>query len=293
MPMVEVSWGFTSRTSTPRFRAREWIFSKQGPVGEAVLFAAEVSAGAVSSPGLTEVLELFRGDGDPVFLGDGHHLVGDLPEEEFLGSLVGSPVHLLQGEGEVANQVPVTHHRQRQVVGVAVHVYPQDPVGLGVDGRGKPLAPGEVGVDLAVLEPEGHVVGQGGVGPLEQGLQLGVGGPDQGVDVSAVPQVDPEPEGIPLGFQAQVGVALLGGVPPGVEEALPPFLPLPLQGQKGLAGEVFALELFKELPPPKTTLRGSWPSSRAESRMAWAFSMAPSAYRVLRPKRVQRGPSPA
>jgi hypothetical protein len=78
--------------------------------------------------------------------------------------------------------------------------------------------------------PEGHVVGQGGVGPLEQGLQLGVGGLDPGADVTAVPQVDPEPEGIPLGFQAQAGVALLGGVPPGVEEALPPFLPRPLGG---------------------------------------------------------------
>jgi hypothetical protein len=131
----------------------------------------------------------------------------------------------------VANQVPVlTHHRQRQVVGVAVHVYPQDPVGLGVDGRGKPLAPGEVGVDLAVLQLEGHVVREGSVDPLEEGLQLGMGGLDQGTDISPVPQVDPEPEGTVPGFQAQVGVALLGGVPPGVEEALPPFLPLPLQG---------------------------------------------------------------
>jgi hypothetical protein len=181
-----------------------------------------------------------------VFLGQGHHLVGDLPEEEFLSSLVGSPVHLLQGEGEVALQVPVRgDHGEGQVVGVAVHVYPQDPVRLRVDGRGKLLAPGEVGVDLAVLQPEGHVVGQGGVGPLEQGLQLGMEGLDQGTDISAVSQVDPEPEGIRLGFQAQVGVALLGGVSPGVEEALPLFLPLPLQGQKGLAGEVFALELFK------------------------------------------------
>jgi hypothetical protein len=119
---------------------------------------------------------------------------------------------------------------ERQVVRVAVHVYPQDSVRLGVDGRGKPLAPGEVGVDLSSLELEGHVVGEGGVGPLEQGLQLGVGGPDQGADVSAVPQVDPEPEGIPLGFQAQVGVALLGGITPGVEEALSLFLPLPLEG---------------------------------------------------------------
>jgi hypothetical protein len=74
------------------------------------------------------------------------------------------------------------------------------------------------------------VVGEGGVDPLEQGLQLGMGGPDLGLDVAAVPQVDPEPEGIPLGFQAQVGVALLGGVASGVEEALPPFLPLPLEG---------------------------------------------------------------
>jgi hypothetical protein len=56
-----------------------------------------------------------------------------------------------------------------------------------------------------------------------------VGCLEQGTDISAVPQVDPEPEGIPLGFQAQVGVALLGGVPPGVEEALSLFLPLPLE----------------------------------------------------------------
>jgi hypothetical protein len=123
-----------------------------------------------------------------VFLGGGHHLAGDPPEEEFLGPLVGSPVHPLQGEGEVANQVPVPpHHRQRQVVRVGVHVYPQDPVGLGVDGRGKRLAPGEVGVDLPFLQPEGHVVGQRGVDPLEQGLQLRMGSPDQGTDVAAVP----------------------------------------------------------------------------------------------------------
>jgi hypothetical protein len=99
-------------------------------------------------------------DGDPVFLGGGHHLVGDPPEEEFLGTLVGSPLHFLQGEGEVANQVPVlTHHRQRQVVGISVDVYPQDPVSPGVDGRGKLLAPGEVGVDFAIFQLEKHVVG--------------------------------------------------------------------------------------------------------------------------------------
>jgi hypothetical protein len=61
----------------------------------------------------------------------------------------------------------------------------------------------------------------------------------------------PSPE-----FQAQVGVALLGGVPPGVEEASPPFLPLPLQGQKGLAGEVFALQLLKEFSPTEDHLAG-------------------------------------
>ena len=48
-------------------------------------------------------------------------------------------VHLLQGEGEVALQVPVGRdHGEGQVVGVAVHVYPQDPVLLGVDGWGSP-----------------------------------------------------------------------------------------------------------------------------------------------------------
>jgi hypothetical protein len=113
-----------------------------------------------------------------------------------------------------------------------------------------------VGVDLAVLQPEGRVVGEGGVGPLAQDVQLRVGGLDQGLDVSAVPQVDPEPEGTVPGFQTQVGVALLGGVPPGVEEAPPPLLPRPLQGQEGLAGEVFAPELFKHLSAPEDHLAG-------------------------------------
>jgi len=157
----------------------------------------------------------------------------------------------------VANQVPVlTHHRQRRVVGVAVHVHPQDPVRLRVDGRGKPLAPGEVGADLAVLQPEGHVVGQGGVGPPEQGVRLRVGGPDLGLDVAAVPQVDPEPEGVPLGFQAQVGVALLGGVPPGVEETLPPFLLLPPKALPSFSREVPPLQSLKELPPAEDHLSG-------------------------------------
>jgi len=59
-----------------------------------------------------------------------------------------------------------------------------------------------------------------------------------------------------LGFQTQVGVAFLGGVSPGVEEALPPFLPLPLQGQKGLAGEMPPLQLLEELPPAEDHLSG-------------------------------------
>ena len=88
------------------------------------------------------------------------------------------------------------------MVGVGVHVYPQHPVRLGVDGRGEFLAPGEVGVEFTVLELKGHVVGQGGVGPLEQRFHLRVGSPDQGTHVSAVPQVDPEPEGAVSGLQA-------------------------------------------------------------------------------------------
>ena len=93
--MVEVSWGLTSRTSTPRFRARDVDLLQEGPVGEAVLFPPERPPGAIALSGLPEVFETLGGDGDPVFLGDGHHLVGDLPERELLGPLVGSPVHLL------------------------------------------------------------------------------------------------------------------------------------------------------------------------------------------------------
>ena len=116
------------------------------------------------------------------------------------------------------------------MIRVGVDVHPQDPVSPGVDRRGKLLAPGEVGVDLSFLELEGHVVGEGGVDPLAQGVQLRVSCLDQGLDVSAVPQVDPEPEGALLGFQAQVGVAFLGGVATRVEEALSLFFPLPLEG---------------------------------------------------------------
>jgi hypothetical protein len=113
-----------------------------------------------------------------------------------------------------------------------------------------------VGVDLAVLQLEGHVVGEGGVGPLEQSFPLGVGGLDLGADVTAVPQVDPEPEGILLGFQAQVGVALLGGVSPGVEEALPLFLSLPPKALPSFSREVPPLQLLEELSPAEDHLSG-------------------------------------
>jgi hypothetical protein len=83
-----------------------------------------------------------------------------------------------------------------------------------------------------------------------------VGGTDPGADVAAVPQVDPEPEGIPLGFQAQVGVALLGGVPPGVEEALPLFLPLPPKALPSFSREVPPLQLPEELSPAEDHLSG-------------------------------------
>jgi hypothetical protein len=69
-----------------------------------------------------------------------------------------------------------------------------------VDRRGKFLAPGEVGVDLPFLELEGRIVREGGVDPLEERLQLRVGGLDQDVDVATVAQVDPEPEGTVPGF---------------------------------------------------------------------------------------------
>ncbi len=125
-----------------------------------------------------------------------------------------------------------------------------------MDRRRKLLAPGKVGVDPTVLQLQGHVVRQGGVDPLAQGVQLGMRGLDQGLNVAAVPQIYPKPEGAVLRLQAQVGVALLGGVPTGVEEALSFFFPLSLQGQKGFAGEVFALELLKEFSAPEDHLSG-------------------------------------
>ena len=65
---------------------------QQGPIGEAVLFAAEVSAGTIAPSGLPEVFEALRADGDSVLFSNGHDLVGDLPEDEFF---VGGSIHLL------------------------------------------------------------------------------------------------------------------------------------------------------------------------------------------------------
>jgi hypothetical protein len=76
------------------------------------------------------------------------------------------------------------------------------------------------------------------------------------LDVSAVPQVDPEPEGAVSGLQAQVGVALLGGVPSGVEEALPLFLPLPPKALPSFSREVPPLQLLEELSAPEDHLSG-------------------------------------
>ncbi len=79
---------------------------------------------------------------------------------------------------------------------------------------------------------------------------------DQGLGITAAPQIGPEPEGTVFGFQAQVGVTFLGCLSPGVEEALSLFLPFSLEGQKGFAGEVFALQLLEELSPAEDHLAG-------------------------------------
>ncbi len=120
----------------------------------------------------------------------------------------------------------------------------------------------KVGVDLALLEGELHVVGKGGVRPLHQGVQVGVARLHEGVGVAPVPEADPEPQGPVPDEEPQVGVAPLGPVPPGVERALPPLLPLPLEPLEGLAGEVPSLELFK-------------PSSPSEHHLAGVFSPLP------------------
>jgi len=52
---------------------------QEGAVGEAVLLPAEPSPGAVAPFGLPEVLQPLGGEGDAVFFGYRHHLVGDLP----------------------------------------------------------------------------------------------------------------------------------------------------------------------------------------------------------------------
>ncbi|BCZ95547.1 hypothetical protein TthAK1_21640 (plasmid) [Thermus thermophilus] len=80
---------------------------EEGGVGKAVGLPPEGPPRAVPSPPLGKVLQALRGDSHAVFQGQGDHLVGDLPEDELLGSFVRSAVHLLQGEGEVAPQVPV------------------------------------------------------------------------------------------------------------------------------------------------------------------------------------------
>jgi hypothetical protein len=59
-----------------------------------------------------------------------------------------------------------------------------------------------------------------------------------------------------LRFQAQVGVALLGGVTPGVEEALPLFLPLPPKALPSFSREVPPLQLLEELSPAEDHLAG-------------------------------------
>ena len=93
------------------------------------------------------------------------------------------------------------------MVGVGVHVYPQHPVRLGVDGRGKLLGPGEVGLNLSLPQGEPHVVGKPRVNPLQELIQVGVARPHQ---------------------QPEVEVAPLAPVAPGIE-ALALLLPLPLQ----------------------------------------------------------------
>lgn len=72
-----------------------------------MLLPAESSSRAVPSPSLREVLQALGGDGYAVLLRQGDHLVGDLPEDELLGSFVRSAVHFFQGEGEVPPEVSI------------------------------------------------------------------------------------------------------------------------------------------------------------------------------------------
>ena len=146
------------------------------------------------------------------------------------------------------------------MVGVRVHVQGKDPVLLRGHERSGFFLPGEGGVDLALLEGELHVVGEGGVYPLEEGAQVGVLRLDQGVGVASVSEVDPEPQGSVLDEEPQVEVAPLGLVPTGVEEALALLLPLPLDLLQGLTREVPAPQGLKEPPSPEDDLPGVFSS---------------------------------
>jgi len=159
------------------------------------------------------------------------------------------------------DEVPVgKDHGEGQVVGVAVHVYPQDPVRLGVDRRGKGFAPGEVGVDLPVLEGELRVVGEPRVNSLQEGFELGVGGLHQGVGVLLLgPQVHPGPQGAVPDLNAEIGVAPLALLFLAKEEPLALFLPAALEGFQGLPREVLPLQLLKEPPSPEDHLLGVVP----------------------------------